>query len=64
MEILDINIADLKQQYKANRKIEIKNIVFGIGLLKGAINEFVLFYKGKKYPVITDGKEISFIVFD
>lgn len=65
MQIIDINIQEVKTAYKKDRKIKIENIDFYIGKLCGAINEFILFNKGKQYRVFEDQKEkIAFIILN
>lgn len=64
MKIINLNIEEIKSQYKKTTKIKIDNICFNIGFRNGAIKEFILFRKGKQFPVITDGKKITFIVFN
>lgn len=65
MQIIDINIEEVKKAYNKDRKIKIENIDFYIGKLCGAINEFILFNKGKQYRVFEDQKEkIAFIIIN
>ena len=65
MQIIDVNIDQIKESYKKDRKLKIENIDFFIGKLCGAINEFILFRKGKQYRVYLDEKQkISFIILD
>lgn len=65
MKIIDINIEEVKKAYNKDRKIKIENIDFYIGKLCGAINEFILFNKGKQYRVLEDKKEkIAFIIIN
>lgn len=65
IQIIDLNIEEIKANYKKDRKINIENIVYSIGKLCGAINEFILFSKGKQYRVYEDKKqEIAFIIID
>lgn len=65
MQIIDIDIEKVKTEYNKDRKIKIENIDFYIGKLCGAINEFILFNKGKQYRVLEDKKEkIAFIIIN
>lgn len=65
MQIIDIDIEKVKTAYNKDRKIKIENIDFYIGKLCGAINEFILFNKGKQYRVFEDQKEkIAFIIIN
>jgi hypothetical protein len=65
MQIIDINIEEVKTAYKKDRKIKLENIDFYIGKLCGTINEFLLFNKGKQYRVYEDAKQkIAFIIIN
>lgn len=65
MQIIDINIEEVKTAYKKDQKIKIENIDFYIGKLCGAVEEFILFNKGKQYRVFEDKKEkIAFIIIN
>ena len=65
MQLIDINIEEVKNAYNKDQKIKIENIDFYIGKLCGAIEEFILFSKGKKYIVLEDKKEkTAFIIIN
>ena len=62
MQIIDVNIEEVKNAYKKDRILSVNNEVFSIGLITGAYNEFLLFKNGKKYPIITNWDDISFFI--
>lgn len=63
MQIIDLDIEVVKTNYKKDRKIIINNEIFKIGFICGAIEEFILFNKGKKYIVFNDEKQkICFVI--
>ena len=65
MEIIDLKIEEIKNNYKTKTPLFIQGVKYSIGLICGAIQEFRLYSKGKEYIVYSDYKkeqETTFII--
>jgi hypothetical protein len=66
MQIIEIDIEQVKQNYKKSEKIEVNKTLYSIGRTKGAREEFLLFHNGKAIVVFEpkDEKEKAFVIIN
>jgi hypothetical protein len=61
MKTIDLDLEEIKANYRIQKPLIVEGINYYIGLVCGAIQEFRLYNKGKEYIVFND-KDITFII--